>query len=177
MLVNSNDALGKKKKKSTKIKQSHSECFQPTIPFQRKTIPCASQAQYIFRKHSRKNFLKHQLKWLMNTQYYLWRTYREALSNTHATCQIHLSSRSEREGLELHHTSSSSHITSVWKAIATVTEAKHSIHSKPQTRTAISFIFYFRLAGKPCFWNWNLLKADGNSPSAVMVISLPPYFH
>lgn len=138
----------------------------PNTPFQDKTMPCASQAQYIFQKHSRKNFLKHQLKWLMNTQYYLWHTYIEALSNTHATCQIHLSSRSEWDGLEPHHTSSSSHITSVWKTIATVTGAKHSIHSKPQTRTAtelqlLQLLFFFRLAGKPCFWNWNLLKADG----------------
>lgn len=79
---------------------------------------------------------------MMSTWYYLWCTCREALvSNTYTMCQIHLSSRSEWDGLELHHPLSSSHITSKWKVIATVIEAKHSIHSQPQTSTAILCFF------------------------------------
>lgn len=76
--------------------------------------------------------------------------------------------------LELHHPSSSSHITSNWKVIATVTEAKHSIHSKPQTWTAISGGFFQTV------WQTLLLKlepfednewsicCDGNFPATLL---------
>lgn len=69
---------------------------------------------------------------MMNTWYYLWHTCREACLKW--------------DGLKLHQTSSSSLITSDGKVIVTVTEVKHGIHSKPQTRTAISPLFLDRLA-------------------------------
>jgi len=131
------------KKSCTKIKQSQSKCFPPSLPRVKLYLVPAKHNVCSWNTAGRIFLSTDQND---DEHLVLFMTYTQVVSNTFATCHTQLSRGSEWDGWKLHHASSSSHITSDWKIITTVTEVKHGIHSKPQTRTAVSALFLDWLA-------------------------------